>query len=260
MEVDLIGQIGSIPFSIIGQTSTPWWSNAVVAAFLSAVLVSFANLLIDRKRNSIAVNKRRQQAYSMLKARNAVIEEFYESYATAFIKFYIQETIRNRTGVPTDAIYYEDIRRQMKRTDEYSKEVDIEYGKLLEILSLIPLIFNNKSQLIDNVESLNREFIKKTIKNIKDKYCPIKVEERICQLNPPIIIKNGFSPPDNPLTAVETQQQMDLENLIMADIIEEIEAKIKNQIQDPVDELLAAMKNNISTEEDQARQWWQIWK
>jgi len=256
MEVDLIGQIGSIPFSIIGQTSTPWWSNAVVAAFLSAVLVSFANLLIDRKRNSIAVNKRRQQAYSMLKARNAVIEEFYESYATAFIDYYIQETIRNRTGVPTDLLYYEDIRRQMKITDEYSKEVDIEYGKLLEILSLIPLIFNNKSQLIDNVESLNREFIKKTIENIKDRYCPSIVEERIHQLNPPIIIKNGY----NPLNAAETQQQLDLKNSVMDEIIEEIEAKIKKQIQDPVDALLTAMKSDISTEEDQARQWWQIWK
>lgn len=256
MEVDLIGQIGSIPFSIIGQTSTPWWSNAVVAAFLSAVLVSFANLLIDRKRNSIAVNKRRQQAYSMLKARNAVIEEFYESYATAFIDYYIQETIRNRTGVPTDLLYYEDIRRQMKITDEYSKEVDIEYGKLLEILSLIPLIFNNKSQLIDNVESLNREFIKKTIENIKDRYCPSIVEERIHQLNPSIIIKNGY----NPLNAAETQQQLDLKNSVMDEIIEEIEAKIKKQIQDPVDALLTAMKSDISTEEDQARQWWQIWK
>ena len=153
-------------------------------------------------------------------------------------------------------LYYEDIRRQMKITDEYSKEVDIEYGKLLEILSLIPLIFNNKSQLIDNVESLNREFIKKTIENIKDRYCPSIVEERIHQLNPPIIIKNGY----NPLNAAETQQQLDLKNSVMDEIIEEIEAKIKKQIQDPVDALLTAMKSDISTEEDQARQWWQIWK
>lgn len=192
MDINLIGQIGGIPFDLIGQTSdTPWWSNAVLAAFLSAVLVSFANLWIDSKRNRNIVNQRRQQIYSMLKARNSVIAEFYESYATAFIKFNIQRAIRNRTGRPSDPLYYADNERQMKRGDEFSKDVDIEYGKLLEILSLIPLVFSNKEQSISNVETLNREFINTKVQNLLNKYRPHIVEERISQLNPPINFRPG---------------------------------------------------------------------
>lgn len=257
MHANLTGQLWGMPFNIIGDMSDPpFWNSAILAAALSAILVTIANLWLDHRRNRKVINQRRQQTYSMLKGRNAVVADFYESYATSFIKFHIQRAIRHRTGVPApDPLYYNDNERQMKRVDEYSTYVDEEYGKLVEIISFIPLIFSNKSKLIDDVEMMNQKFIDDEVKNILKKYRPKIIEERINQLDPPIKIPQGVIPSLHILDPSQTQQQIDMENALMADIEKEIKAKIKTNIQDPVDALLASMIKDITCGEVNAKSW-----
>jgi hypothetical protein len=90
MDINLNGSFWGWPVNLAGQISDPSiWNNAVLAAALSALLVSLANLLLDRRRYNKIVNQRRQQVYIMLRGRNAVIAEFYETYASEFIHFHI---------------------------------------------------------------------------------------------------------------------------------------------------------------------------
>jgi hypothetical protein len=47
-----MGQILGMPFNLIGQMSDPpFWNSAILAAALSALLVSLANLYLEGKKN-----------------------------------------------------------------------------------------------------------------------------------------------------------------------------------------------------------------
>jgi len=80
MELDLIGQIWGMPFDLIGQISDPpFWNSAILAAAISAGLVSIANLLLDRRRNGQEKKRRQLQVYTQLKGRKMEIKD--DAYA-----------------------------------------------------------------------------------------------------------------------------------------------------------------------------------
>jgi hypothetical protein len=57
------------------MSDPPFWNSAVLAAALSAFLVSLANLYLDDRRNKKDIYQRQQQAYSELTGRNDIIAD-----------------------------------------------------------------------------------------------------------------------------------------------------------------------------------------
>ena len=185
-----------------------------------------------------------------MKGRNDIIAAFYESYAVAFITFYIQRAIRAKTGLPFEPLIINDNERWMKRADELSKDVDIQREKLSEILSMIPFIFRNVEQLVNQVDTQNVDFTEKIVPNLSEKYRSY-VPERVAHLNPPI------APPIGKLLNEKEQQQiLDLEKSLMSDVSDEVKREIRTYIKNPVDQLLDAMKNNI---EKSRIKWMKSW-
>jgi hypothetical protein len=149
--------------NLIIQPSSSFWNNAVLAAALSAILVSVANSYQNDKKNKIITKQRQQQACSQLKAKNNIIEEVYKSYAEALFESKLEVSIRSVVGVPKDPIILKEADRWIRRVDKLSLDINIYYGNLLETLSIIQLIFDDKdnqlSNLVNKVIDLNRDFL-----------------------------------------------------------------------------------------------------
>jgi len=246
MDVDIMGQILGMPFNLIGQMSDPpFWNSAIFAAALSALLVSVANLILEDKKNKKVIYQRQQQAYSELRGRNDIIADIYESYAIAFTTFSVAEAIQNKIGIPCDPLFYKNRERMMCRVDQLTiDQIPIQYGKLVETLSLIPLIFENKASAVENVENLNKWFLDTGVPNLSDRYrshVPAEIE----LLDPNITITNQECPALGLLSPEDTQRQIDMENSIISEANIEIKAEIRRCIREPVTALLTSMKNDL---------------
>ena len=133
----------------------------------------------------------------------------------------------------------------MKRVDNLSiNNIPIEYGKLLETLSLIPLIFENKAGAIENVENLNKWFIDTCVSNLSKRYRS-RVPAEIALLDPPITIDGQTHPAFNILSPEDTQRLIEMENSLMSDAEVEIKKEIERCIREPVNALLTSMKNDL---------------
>ena len=257
MDVNLTGQFWGMGSSLAGQLTQPWYAtySSVIAAALSAFLVFIITFIFHRRDRRNTINQRRQQAYSELRGGNDLIAEFYQSYAEAFLIFHIQRAIRARTGIPFEPLIIYQNERWMNRCDEYSKDVDIQYGRLLETLSLISFIFDNTGPLIHNVENLNRSFIRDTIRDLESRY-RLRVSIKVALLSPPIPslgipIGSLLSPPD-------TERYLILENGIIKEITDDIRSEIGRHIREPVEKLLNFMFSQMV--EAKAKHWYQFWK
>jgi hypothetical protein len=228
-----------IPISVPIFGGMPIWSSPFLAAIMSAFAIFFITYFFSRREHQKTIQQRQQQEYSYLKGRNDIIAATYESYAIAFITFYIQRAIRARTGLPFEPLILNDNERWMKRADELSKDVDTQREKLSEILGMITFIFRNIEQKVNNVEMRNLEFTETIVPNLSNRYRSY-IPERVADLDPSI------APPIGKLLNEREQQQiLDLENSLMSDVKEDTKRDIETCIRDPVDELLEAMKDDI---------------
>jgi hypothetical protein len=133
----------------------------------------------------------------------------------------------------------------MRRVDQLTiNQMPIQYGKLVETLSLIPLIFENKASAIENVENLNKWFIDTGVQNLSERYRS-HVPAEIALLDPPIKITNQKYPALGALSPEDAQRLIVMENSIISEAKIEIKAEITRCIREPVNALLTSMKNDL---------------
>lgn len=230
-----------MPFQIAGSFSQDWYVSygPYLAAGLSALLVFIITLYFNKKEHRNLINSQQQQVYNKLKGENDVMAEFSKSYAEAYIRPNIQRYIRARTGVPFEVAILSDTARWMRRIDKYSTNVDIQYGKLREILSSILFLFNHLNpELVNEVETSNRKLINKIVPKLLEKYKK-KATDKIALIEPQI------TPIGKKLNAIEQQKILDIENSLMSGVDKEVKKLVQKTIIDPVKELLKAMKSDI---------------
>lgn len=241
MKIDLDGQIWGMPFQIAGSFSqdTLISYGPYLAAALSAFLVFIITFYFNRVEHHHLIISQQQQAYNKLKGENNVMAEFSKSYAEAYMRPTIQRHLRAKTGVPFEEALIEDTARWIRRADRYSTNVDVQYGKLREILSSVLFLFEDIDQdLIGKVETSNQELINKIIPKILTKYKK-KSDALVARIDPPI------APIGKVLNNIESQKILDIENSLMEKAEIEVNKLVQKKIIDPVEELLGTMKKDI---------------
>jgi hypothetical protein len=70
VDLNLTGQIWGMPIDFSGQISNPpIWNNAIIAAALSAILVSLANIYLNCRQNRQETKRSQLQIISQLEGR-----------------------------------------------------------------------------------------------------------------------------------------------------------------------------------------------
>lgn len=179
MDVDIMGRILGMPFDLIGRMSDPpFWNSAILAAALSAGLVSIANLVLDRRRTGKEKTRRQLQVITQLKGRKMEIKDLYMTLMQTTLNQVFTNVIRtNFTPNRNDEarVLNQENFRLRQLGDNLIVEVSKSTGRLIETLSAVQYLFPNVIEIdkkINNIiqmqQSLVHEFERKLLNQFNE--------------------------------------------------------------------------------------------
>lgn len=138
-----------------------YWSQfgaqgrTVLLAVLSAVLTGYVSYQYGLN-TQIKVNntQKRQQAYSELMGRKAVLKQLYVSRFEALIFSDYHEARWRMSGKPKESLHLQEAQRWMHKSEDFALDVAKSNQSLFETLGLIRAVFPSSTKQNDLIEKL----------------------------------------------------------------------------------------------------------